>query len=79
LLAHLRILDLSLGTLDDAGAAALLASPVVERLAKLDMHHYCSPEMVKRLQSLGIEVDASEPQEDDEYDGERYRYVAVAE
>jgi hypothetical protein len=79
-LDHLRILDLSLGTLGDAGAAALLASPAVARLARLDIHHhYCSPEMVKRLQSLGIEVDASEPQDDDEDDGERYRYVAVGE
>jgi hypothetical protein len=79
-LDHLRILDLSLGTLGDAGAAALLASPAVARLAKLDIHHhYCSPEIVKRLQSLGIEVDASEPQDDDEKDAERYRYVAVGE
>ena len=79
-LDHLRILDLSLGTLGDQGAAALLASPAVARLEKLDIHHhYCSAEMVEQLQSLGIEVDASEQQEDDEDDGERYRYVSVSE
>jgi hypothetical protein len=79
-LDHLRILDLSLGTLGDEGAAALLASPAVARLEKLDIHHhYCSDELVARLQSLGIEVDASEQEEDDEDDGERYRYVSVSE
>jgi hypothetical protein len=79
-LDHLRILDLSLGTLGDEGAAALLASPKVARLEKLDIHHhYCSNEMVERLQSLGIEIDASEHEEDDEDDGERYRYVSVSE
>jgi hypothetical protein len=77
-LDRLRILDLSLGTLGDEGAAALLASPAVARLEKLDIHHhYCSAEMVARLRGLGIEVDASEPQEEDDYDGDRY--VAVSE
>jgi hypothetical protein len=79
-LDHLRILDLSLGTLGDQGAAALLASPAVARLEKLDIHHhYCSTDMVERLQGLGIEVDASEQEEEDEDAGERYRYVSVSE
>jgi hypothetical protein len=79
-LDHLRTLDLSLGTLGDQGAEALLASPAVVRLAQLDIHHhYCSTEMVERLQSLGIEVDASEQEEEDEDAGERYRYVSVSE
>lgn len=80
LLERVRVLDLSLGTLGDTGAAALLAGPAVARLEKLDIHHhYCSQEMVDRLQALGITVDASDPQEEEEYDGERWRYVAVSE
>jgi hypothetical protein len=79
-LDRIRILDLSLGTLGDEGAAALLASPAVARLQKLDIHHhFCSNEMVERLQGLGIEVDASEQEKEEEYSGERYRYVAVSE
>jgi hypothetical protein len=80
ILARIRILDLSLGTLGDEGAAALLASPAVANLAKLDIHHhYCSDEMVARLTRLGIEVDASEQEQPDEYGGEFHRYVAVGE
>jgi hypothetical protein len=76
-LDHVRVLDLSLGTLGDEGAAALLASPAVARLQKLDIHHhYCSDEMVVRLQGLGIEVDASEQEREADEDD---RYVAVGE
>ncbi len=79
-LERLRVLDLSLGTLGDEGAAALLAAPAVARLEKLDIHHhYCSDEMVAQLTALGIEVDVSERQTEEDYDGERYRYVAVSE
>jgi hypothetical protein len=77
-LDQLRILDLSLGTLGDEGAVALLANPALARLEKLDIHyHYCSPQMVERLQALGIEVDASDPQNESDYDGDRY--VSVSE
>ena len=80
LLERLRVLDLSLGLFDDTGAAALLQCPATHTLEKLDIHHhYCSQEMVQRLQTLGIEVDTSEPQESDFYDGEEQRYVAVSE
>jgi hypothetical protein len=76
ILERIRILDLSMGTLGDEGAAALLASPAVRRLEKLDLHyHFCSGEMMERLQALGIEVDVSDEQ--DEEDDERY--VAVSE
>jgi hypothetical protein len=79
-LERIRLLDLSLGTLGDAGAAALLSSPAIAKLEKLDIHHhYCSEDIVARLQALGITVDASEPQQEDEYDGETYRYAAVTE
>jgi hypothetical protein len=79
-LSHLEVLDLSLGTLGDAGAAALLAAPAVRSLRKLDIHHhFCSPEMVERLKSLGIEVDASEPQKEETSNGDVWRFVAVGE
>src|SRR5439155_712378 len=70
----------NLKTLIDAGAAALLASPAIAKLRKLDLHyHFCSEEMAARLQGLPVEVDAREPQEPDRYDGEVHRYVAVGE
>ena len=79
-LERIRVLDLSLGTLTDEGAAALLASPAVARLEKLDLHHhFCSEAMMEKLRGLGIEVDVSQRQEEEEYDGERWRYVAVSE
>lgn len=81
IIERIRVLDLSLGTLGDEGATALLESPAVARLEKLDIHHhYCSDAMVAKLQGIGIEVDASEVQEPDEdRSGEESRYVAVSE
>lgn len=77
---RIKILDLSLGTLSDVGAMDLLRSPAIRRLERLDIHHhYCSAEMVEQLKGLGIDVDAGEPQEPDEYNGESWRYVAVGE
>ncbi len=75
LLKQLRILDLSLGTLGDDGVRALASCPAVANLQKIDIHHhYASNETVALLTALGIEVDASDPQDDD---GDRY--VAVSE
>ena len=80
ILERIKVLDLSLGTLGDEGAAALLVSPTISRLEKLDIHHhFCSEEMVQKLQALGVEVDASDTQSAEEYDGESYRYIAVSE
>ena len=77
---RIRVLDLSLGALTDEGAAALLGSPAIARLEKLDVHHhYCSEEMTAKLQSLGVEVDASEREEPDVYGDEVWRYVSVGE
>ncbi|GHO96987.1 hypothetical protein KSF_070350 [Reticulibacter mediterranei] len=80
LLEQLQVLDLSLGTLDDSGAAALLNCPAVHKLKKLDLHHhFCSDEMMQRLQTLDIEVDISKREEPDSWDGQEQRFVAVSE
>jgi predicted DNA-binding WGR domain protein len=80
-LDRLRVLDLSLGTLGNRGAEALLATPGLARLEKLDIHHhYVSPALVERLQALGIEIDASDAEEPEDPDEpEAYRYVAHSE
>jgi hypothetical protein len=79
-LDRLETLDLSMGTLSDEGAKALLASPRIKSLRKLDLHyHFISEEVSARFRSLGIEVDVSDVQEADKYDGESHRYVAVSE
>jgi hypothetical protein len=76
--SRLEVLDLSMGTLGDAGATALLGSAAVARLKKLDIHHhYVSEKLVDALRGLGIEIDASDAEgpgaaEDD-------RYVEVSE
>ncbi len=83
LLERIRVLDLSLGTLTDKGAEALLDIPAVGRLEKLDIHHhFVSPALVKRLKALGIEVDATDAREPEHYgdeESEGHRYVAHAE
>ncbi len=80
ILDRLRVLDLSLGILDDRGAEALLNSPAVSRLEKLDIHHhFCSPEMVKKLEASPIPVDATDRQDPNRYGDEEWRYVAVGE
>ena len=78
--SRIEVLDLSMGTLGDEGAKALLGSPAVKRLKKLDIHHhYCSPETVKALQGLGIEVNADEVCEPDNWGGQEHRFIAVSE
>lgn len=80
ILKRLDVLDLSLGALTNEGAEALLESPGVRKLRKLDIHHhFCSPECVEKLRALNIEVNADDPQKADEYDGIIYRYIAVGE
>jgi hypothetical protein len=73
---RLHTLDLSLGTLGDAGAQALLDRPHVRALRRLDLsHHYISPTLQEQLRALPCNVVLDDPQEED--DGERY--VAVGE
>jgi hypothetical protein len=79
-LKSIKTLDLSLGTLSDAGAQALLASPLIPNLQKLDIHHhFCSEAVMQKFLRLGIEVDTSEQQDEETYNDEVWRYVAVSE
>ena len=80
ILPQLDVLDLSLGTLGDYGAKALLDCAAVSQLDKLDLHHhYMSPEIRDRFLEFGPEVVLFDRlfEEDDE-EGVR-RYVAIVE
>jgi hypothetical protein len=76
--AQLESLDLSLGTLGDDGAAALVAGQPLDHLRRLDLrHHYISPEMQARVRQAwpGVEIDLSDQQSE----GRWRRFVAVSE
>lgn len=82
--AQLSSLDLSLGVLTDEGVTALLAGQPLTHLNWLDLHHNFVTEPVAErvkaaLEPSGVEVDLSEPGDEDEWDGEIHRYTAVAE
>jgi hypothetical protein len=82
--AQLASLDLSLGVLTDEGVGALLAGQPLTHLSWLDLHHNFVTEPVAErvraaLEPSGVEVDLSEPGDEDEWDGEIHRYTAVAE
>lgn len=79
-LQRIEVLDLSLGNLSDEGAVALLNGGRLARLRRLDIHHhYVSDEVLDGLTALGIDLDANDRQEPDEYGGEVHRYIAVSE
>ncbi|PJE99538.1 cytoplasmic protein [Streptomyces carminius] len=82
--ARLHTLDLSMGTLTDTGAEALLSGQPLTHLTKLDLsHHFLSDAMMERireeLEDAGVDVDLSEQEKPEEYNGETWRYVAVSE
>ncbi|KAB8038588.1 STM4015 family protein [Janthinobacterium aquaticum] len=80
LVGQLDTLDLSLGTIGDVGAKAILQGRQFGKLKRLDLsHHYISEANQEKLKQLPFEVVLDDPQEDDEDDGETYRYVAVGE
>ncbi|MGN9790233.1 STM4015 family protein [Streptomyces sp. OZ13] len=81
--ARLEMLDLSMGTLGDDGAEALLNGQPLTHLKKLDLHHhFMSEAMVQRLSDAlvpaGVELDVSESEGNGSGDRED-RYTAVAE
>ena len=75
-LKQLKVLDLSMGTLTDKGAAALLKSEGIRKLEHLNLrHHFLSEAMMEQLKALGISINLDDKEEED---GD-YRYVEVAE
>lgn len=81
IMGQLHTLDLSCGTLTDKGGSLILETvPQYPNLEKLDVHyHFMTEEMVKKLQSLPVEVDASDANQPDEYGGEIYLYAMLTE
>ena len=80
ILQRLETLDLSMGTLSDEGALALLSSPYVRSLQKLILnHHFCSEAMMTRLRevfgAVGVALDLTAAQEG----GPDDRFVEVGE
>ena len=74
-LGKLHTLDLSMGTLGDKGAQALLASPHLRGLKVLDVqHHYISAAVAAKLHELPLEVKIGKAEDDDDE-----RYVQVGE
>ena len=77
ILAQLQTLDLSLGTLSDRGAQALLDTAALKQLKHLDLHHhYLSDDMIRQIQRAFPGVNLEDPQGDEDEDD---RYVAVSE
>jgi hypothetical protein len=82
--AQLESLSLSMGTLTDAGAEALLNGQPLTHLKRLDLHHhFLSESMADRIRtvvgSAGTEVDLSDHQTPRRWREEEWRYVAVSE
>ncbi|MEU7470105.1 STM4015 family protein [Streptomyces sp. NPDC044984] len=84
--ARLEVLDLSMGTLGDDGATALLGGQPLTHLKKLDLHHnYLSEPLRQRiretLEPAGVELDLDKDDADWDKDGDGtvHRYVSVGE
>lgn len=79
IVARLESLSLSMGTMTDVGAEALLSGQPLTHLRELDLrHHYLSDAMMERLRAAlpGVEVDLDEQETEDADD---WRYVEVSE
>lgn len=82
LLDQLSELDISLGTLTDAGVATLLENDKLKGLKRLNaFFNFLSDAAAESLKPalLGVEVDVSQQNEADVYDGDVYRYNFVSE
>lgn len=74
-------LDLSMGSLSDKGGEILLKEvPEHANIKALNLeYHFMSDAMMEKLKKLSIEVNVEDQQEDDEYDGEIYRWPMLTE
>ncbi|UED83502.1 STM4015 family protein [Streptomyces profundus] len=86
--ARLDSLDLSMGVLTDEGASALLTGQPLTHLSSLDLsHNYISGKLLTRLRETlepaGVQLDldhgGAEFDEDEDADGNQWRFVAVGE
>ena len=73
--------DYLLGNLGDEGARALLASPGVRGLKRLDLHHhFMSDAVAAEFARLGVPADVGDQKKPEKYgDGEEYRFITVGE
>lgn len=80
-MGQIHTLDLANGTLTDKGGALLLEKiPSYPNIKVLDIHyHYLSDTMAQQLKGLPIQVDASEANEPEEYDGEIWMDAMLTE
>ena len=80
-IGQIETLDLSGGTLNDKGGEILLAGLAgYPNVKKLDLHyHYMTEEMEEKLKTLPLELDVSERNLPDEYDGEIWMYPMLTE
>ena len=78
---QIETLDLSCGTLTDKGGSLLLEKlPELSNIKKLDVHHhYLSDEMMHKIRKLSPEVDVSEQEEAEEWDGEIWYNAMLTE
>ncbi|MFE4020146.1 STM4015 family protein [Streptomyces sp. NPDC059101] len=82
--AGLESLDLSMGTLTDTGAEALVTGQPLTHLKKLDLeHHFLTPAMAERVRTTltqqGVEVVIGESERLAQYEDRVWRYAAVTE
>lgn len=76
-LSQITTLDLSMGTLGDEGANALIGSPLFAKLESVDLsHHYMSNSVMKKIAAVGPKVVAKDQQDAAEEEGERYIQVS---
>lgn len=80
-MGQISTLDLSGGTLTDKGGKLLLEKlPMFPNLKKVDLHfNYLTKEMLEALEDLPMEVDTSENDEPEEYNGELYMNAMLTE
>ena len=82
LLAQVKVVDLSMGTLHDEGGKAILdAADRFKHLERLELdHNYLSDEMAKALEkALGKVVSIGERDEPDMWDDEPHYYTQIGE
>lgn len=77
ILDQLHTIDLSMGTLSDTGAQALLDSANIKKIQFLNLnHHYMSDGMMEKMKGLGIAVSMED--QETEYD-DYGKYIEVSE